>query len=41
MQRIVILVSGRGSNAESIVRACAAEAWPAQVVAGARSSPNF
>ncbi|MGI4849109.1 MAG: phosphoribosylglycinamide formyltransferase [Janthinobacterium lividum] len=33
MKRIVILISGRGSNMEAIVRACAAEQWPAQVVA--------
>ncbi|MEN9419459.1 MAG: hypothetical protein RI988_3079 [Pseudomonadota bacterium] len=33
MKRIVILISGRGSNMEAIVRACAAEHWPAQVVA--------
>jgi phosphoribosylglycinamide formyltransferase-1 len=33
MKRIVILISGRGSNMEAIVRACAAERWPAQVVA--------
>ena len=33
MKRIVILVSGRGSNAHAIVQRCAAEGWPAQVVA--------
>lgn len=33
MKRIVILVSGRGSNMEAIVRACAEQGWPAQVVA--------
>jgi phosphoribosylglycinamide formyltransferase 1 len=33
MKRIVILISGRGSNMEAIVRACAAERWAAQVVA--------
>jgi phosphoribosylglycinamide formyltransferase 1 len=33
MQRIVILISGRGSNMRSIVDTCAAEKWPAQVVA--------
>ena len=33
MKRIVILISGRGSNMEAIVQACAAEAWQAQVVA--------
>lgn len=32
-QRIVILISGRGSNMRSIVEACAAERWAAQVVA--------
>ncbi len=32
MKRIAVLISGRGSNLEAIVRACAAEAWPAQVV---------
>lgn len=33
MKRIVILISGRGSNMEAIVRACAAERWPATVAA--------
>ena len=33
MKRIVILISGRGSNMESIVQACARECWPARVVA--------
>ena len=33
MKRIVILISGRGSNMQAIVRACAAESWPARVVA--------
>jgi len=33
MKRIVILISGRGSNMEAIVQRCAAEGWPAQVVA--------
>ena len=33
MKRIVILVSGRGSNMQAIVQRCAAEGWPAQVVA--------
>ena len=33
MKRIVILISGRGSNMEAIVRACADEGWPAQVSA--------
>ena len=33
MQRIVVLISGRGSNLEAIVRQCQAEDWPARVVA--------
>jgi len=33
MQRIVVLISGRGSNLEAIVRQCLAEDWPARVVA--------
>ena len=33
MKRIVILISGRGSNMEAIVQRCAREDWPAQVVA--------
>ncbi len=32
-QRLAILVSGRGSNLVAIARACADEAWPAQIVA--------
>ncbi len=33
MKRIVILISGRGSNMEAIVRSCAEQEWDAQVVA--------
>ena len=33
MKRIVILISGRGSNMEAIVRACATEGWEARVAA--------
>ena len=33
MQRIVILVSGRGSNMQAIQQRCAAEGWPARVAA--------
>jgi phosphoribosylglycinamide formyltransferase-1 len=33
MKRIVILISGRGSNMQAIVRRCAQDSWPAQVVA--------
>jgi len=40
MKRIVILVSGRGSNAQAIVQRCAAEAWPAQVVAVVGNRPG-
>ena len=40
MKRIVILVSGRGSNAEAIVQRCAAEGWPAQVVALVSNRPG-
>ena len=33
MKRIVILISGRGSNMQAIVQRCAEQGWPAQVVA--------
>jgi phosphoribosylglycinamide formyltransferase-1 len=33
MKNIVILISGRGSNMEAIVQACATESWPARVAA--------
>ena len=33
MKSVVILISGRGSNMEAIVRRCAAEGWPARVAA--------
>jgi phosphoribosylglycinamide formyltransferase-1 len=39
-QRIAILISGRGSNMEAIVRACTAERWPAQVVAVVANRPD-
>ena len=39
-QRIVILISGRGSNMEAIVRQCAHERWPAQVVAVIANRPQ-
>jgi phosphoribosylglycinamide formyltransferase-1 len=32
MKRIVILISGRGSNLDAIARAAAAERWPAELV---------
>ena len=40
MKRIVILVSGRGSNMEAIVRCCAEQRWPAQVVAVLANRPD-
>jgi len=40
MKRIVILISGRGSNMEAIVQACSAEAWPAQVVGVLSNRPD-
>ncbi len=33
MRKIVILISGRGSNMEAILRAAAAEQWPAKIAA--------
>lgn len=33
MKNLVILISGRGSNMEALVRACHAEQWPARVAA--------
>src|SRR5450432_3445657 len=33
MKHIVILISGRGSNMEAIVRACAGERWDARISA--------
>lgn len=40
MKRIVILISGRGSNMRSIVEACAAERWEATVVAVVSNRPD-
>jgi phosphoribosylglycinamide formyltransferase 1 len=40
MKRIVILISGRGSNMRSIVDACENEGWPAQVVAVISNRPE-
>lgn len=33
MKNIVLLISGRGSNMEAIVNACAQEGWPARIAA--------
>jgi phosphoribosylglycinamide formyltransferase-1 len=40
MKRIVILISGRGSNMRSIVEARAREQWPARVVAVISNRPG-
>ena len=40
MQRIVILISGRGSNMRRIVQCCGDEAWPAQVCAVLADRPD-
>lgn len=40
MKRIVILISGRGSNMEAILRVAAAEQWPAQIVAVISNKAN-
>ena len=40
MKRIVILISGRGSNMEAIVQTAAREGWPAQVVAVLSNRPD-
>jgi phosphoribosylglycinamide formyltransferase 1 len=40
MRRIVILISGRGSNMIRIVEACSSEGWPAQVAAVISNRPD-
>jgi len=40
MKNIVILISGRGSNMEAIVRACEQEAWAARIVAVVSNRPD-
>lgn len=40
MKQIVILISGRGSNMEAIVRACAAERWKARIAAVISNRPD-
>lgn len=40
MKNIVILISGRGSNMEAIVRACAEQAWPARIAAVLSNRPD-
>ncbi len=40
VKRIVILISGRGSNMQALLRCCRTEAWPAQVVAVVANSAD-
>ena len=40
MKKIVILISGRGTNMETVVRACARDGWPAQVAAVISNRPD-
>jgi phosphoribosylglycinamide formyltransferase 1 len=40
MKKLVILISGRGSNMQAIVRACASEGWPAQIAAVIANRPD-
>ena len=40
MKNIVILISGRGSNMEAVVRALDAEGWPARVAAVISNKPD-
>ena len=40
MKNIVILLSGRGSNMEAIVRACAADGWRARIAAVVSNRPD-
>jgi len=40
MKRIVVLISGRGSNMEAIVQACASEGWNARIAAVISNRPE-
>lgn len=40
MKRIVILISGTGSNMQAIIRAAAAEKWPAEIAAVISNRPE-
>ena len=40
MKRIVILISGRGSNMQAIVQRCAEQRWPARVAAVIANRPD-
>ena len=39
-RRIVILISGRGSNMQALVQACRRESWPADIAAVISSRPD-
>jgi phosphoribosylglycinamide formyltransferase 1 len=40
MKKIVILISGRGTNMEAVVRACARDGWPSRVAAVISNRPD-
>ena len=40
MKNVVILISGRGSNMEAIVRSCTAEGWTARIAAVVSNRPD-
>lgn len=40
MKRIVILISGRGSNMEALAQACHRQGWPARIVAVISNRPQ-
>ncbi|KNH09843.1 Phosphoribosylglycinamide formyltransferase [Candidatus Burkholderia brachyanthoides] len=40
MKKIVVLISGRGSNMEAVVRACARDGWPARICAVISNKPD-
>jgi len=40
MKKVVILISGRGSNMEAIVKACAGEGWNARIAAVISNRPS-
>jgi phosphoribosylglycinamide formyltransferase 1 len=40
MKRIVVLISGRGSNMEAVARACSDQQWPARIEAVIADRPN-
>ncbi|WP_438395636.1 phosphoribosylglycinamide formyltransferase [Caballeronia sp. DA-9] len=40
MKKIVILISGRGTNMEAVARACVREDWPARVAAVISNRPD-